>query len=235
MRVFCGWKPIALAARSTLIDVVYPPRCAGCGRRGVWLCPLCDRELVRFVPPLCDRCGVPYALNACRCATQPPSLRAVRSAGPFAGWLRTAIIAFKYRDEWARGPHFGDALLEPLRSLPAIDGLVPVPLHPTRQRHRGYNQAAILARRAGAALSIPIREELIRVRLTDRQVGLDAAARRANVAGAFEAAAGADLSGQRLVLIDDVVTTGATLGACAEALLAAGAAEVSAVTLAREM
>jgi ComF family protein len=174
-------------------------------------------------------------LAACHCADLPSGLARVRSLGPFAGWLRSAIIAFKYQDEWGRGDHLGDRLVGPLGSVPAIGVIVPVPLHPTRHRQRGYNQSALIARRAGGTLSTPVWEALMRVRPTDRQVGLGAVARRANVAGAFEVAAGARLEGQHVVLVDDVITTGATLAACAEALRAAGAAEVSAVTLAREL
>jgi ComF family protein len=112
---------------------------------------------------------------------------------------------------------------------------VPVPLHARRERRRGYNQARLLARVAGRSAGIPIEEVLIRTRSTDQQVGLDADARRRNVRGAFAVRDGADISGRRFVLVDDVLTTGSTLGNCAETLVSGGAVWVGAVTLAREL
>ena len=223
------------AGVSAVVDAVYPPRCAAvdCGRRGTWLCPDCDAALRRLAPPWCARCGDPVGPGRCRCADLVPELAAIRSLAPFGGWLRDAIIAFKYQDEWARAAHLGTLLELPLASLGTVDALVPVPLHPARERRRGYNQAALLARQAGHAARVPVLEALVRVRDTPQQVGLEAAARHANVAGAFAMRDGGHVAGLRVVLIDDVLTTGATLGACAETLLAAGAAEVRAVTLAR--
>jgi ComF family protein len=153
----------------------------------------------------------------------------------FDGWLRAAIIHFKYHQEWARKDQLGEVLVSPLSSLPGVDLLVPVPLHQTRQTRRGYNQSALLAHRVGAQLGLPVAETLIRARETAQQVGLGGADRQRNVAGAFEVIGYPDLIGKRLVLVDDVITTGATLAACAEPLLAAGATDIRAVTLAREL
>ena len=221
------------AVGSILIDVVYPPRCAGCGRRGRWVCAACDTALPRFAPPWCDRCGVPISLGPCRCPDLEPDVLQVRSAAGFDGWLRPAILSFKYQEERARDEHLGDVLAGVLVGLGTIDALVPVPLHPTRLRQRGYNQSALLARRAGRALGIPVLDAVRRLRPTPQQVGLGADARRANVAGAF--AAGGELSGARLVIVDDVITTGSTLGACAIALRSSGALEVRGASLAREL
>jgi ComF family protein len=219
---------------AALVDALYPRRCAGCGRRGDWVCAACEPSLPRFAPPWCPRCGAPPGLAHCRCDELPAVLGVVRSAAPYDGWLRRAIIAFKYDGESGRAEHLG-ALLEPAAAavLPA-DALVPVPLHPRRSRERGFNQSTLLARRAGAALGVPVVEALLRTRLTHQQARLGAVERWANVAGAFAVAPGRDVRGMRLVLIDDVLTTGATLGACAEALIAGGAGAVAAVTLARE-
>ncbi len=234
MRPWLDLRRALSSARSTLVEVVYPRRCAGCGRRGTWVCDACDAALLRFDAPWCDRCGVPVAIGPCRCADLSPSIDAVRAAAPFEGWLREAIIGFKYREEWSRAEHLAAVLLPALHGCGGFDALVPVPLHPGRLRQRGFNQSALLAHHAGAALGIPVREVLERLRATPQQVRLDAAQRRANVAGAFAVARAVDLNGQRLALVDDVITTGSTLAACAAALRSSGARHVCAATLARE-
>jgi ComF family protein len=116
-----------------------------------------------------------------------------------------------------------------------FDAILPVPLHPKRQAERGYNQSALLARRLGRVVALPVREDVLRrVRSTPPQVGLDRAKRRENVAGAFACPPDHPaLVGKTLLLVDDVCTVGATLAACAEALRAAGAREVWALTVAR--
>lgn len=221
-------------ARATLVDVVYPRRCAGCARRGRWLCEACDAALPRFAPPWCDRCGVPASVAPCRCADLPPAIAAVRSVAWFEGWLREAIIGFKYQGEWSRAEHLAAALLPALHDAGTVDAIVPVPLHPSRMRLRGYNQSELLARHAGAALRIPVQEVLVRRVATLQQVRLSADQRRHNVAGAFMLPDHIDIAGQRLVLIDDVVTTGSTLASCASVLRQGGAREVWAAALARE-
>lgn len=217
-----------------IVSAVYPERCAGCGRRGGWLCGRCDAALTRFGEPWCARCGVPEALDRCRCGTATGAVDAIRAVAAMDGWLRPAIHALKYGDEWARAEPLGEVLAGVLPSLGARDGLVPVPLHPSRLRHRGYNQSELLARGAGRIGGLPVLPLLAKVRATEAQVGLDAEERAANVVGAF-ATTRQRLDGARLLLVDDVVTTGATLAACASALRAAGAASVGAVVLAREL
>lgn len=217
-------------------ETLYPSRCAGCGQRGHWLCAECDAALPQWTPPWCSRCGVP---GGCDCADVPPALDTLRAVAPFDGWLRRAIIAFKYHGEWARADHLGAALAGVIDATSVVDGvggvdaLVPVPLHPRRERHRGYNQADLLAQRAGTTLGLPVMTALRRVRDTPRQVGADAATRHANVAAAF--ATVGDIRGGRFLLVDDVFTTGATIGACASALREAGAVGIGAVVLARQM
>lgn len=218
---------------ASLIEAVYPSRCAGCDRRGTWLCADCDAALPRFAPPWCQRCGSPFDLTPCICQQLSGSLSHTRSLDRYDGWLRTAVHRFKYQDEWARAAPLAADLAVLLHSMLPVDALVPVPLHPERLRSRGYNQALLLAREAERLLRVPTIEALIRGRATPQQVGLPAAQRRTNVAGAFSLAQGMNVQGRTVVLIDDVLTTGATLGACAEALCAAGAIEVKAATLAR--
>ncbi|HEY8448779.1 MAG TPA: phosphoribosyltransferase family protein [Thermomicrobiales bacterium] len=158
----------------------------------------------------------------------------MRSAALFDGWLRQAIHAFKYQGETARAEHLA-ALLAPLfADLAPFDIVCPVPLHPKRERARGYNQARLLATVAGRAGGYRVEELATRIRPTQQQVHLSAAERQENMRGAFATLPVAGIRGARIVLVDDVLTTGATLGNCAEALLAAGATSVAAVTLARE-
>ena len=192
--------------------------------------------------PLCERCGSSRCGAApCR-ACRDNSLRHIdwaRSVYPFVGPLREAIHRFKYNHERARADHLGALLLPLLAAVPGADSpvaplLVPVPLSATRRRERGYNQAESLARTLASARGWPVATALVRVRATPPQVGLDPAARRANVRGAF-AWRGEPLAGSRVLLVDDVLTTGATASECAAVLKAAGAGWVGLLTIARAL
>ena len=123
-----------VATKIALVDTLYPRRCAGCGRRGRWVCVACAMALPLAAPPWCRRCGEPEATGLCRCDDLPPALSALRAGGPFDGWLRSAILNFKYHDEWGRAEHLGDLVAAALVDLGPVDALVPVPLHPSRQR-----------------------------------------------------------------------------------------------------
>lgn len=222
------------AAGNFAIDLVYPKRCAGCGAYGVWLCDDCDHRLVRFAPPLCDRCGVPTALNACQCEDLPIALSWVRSIGPFDGWLRGAVVQIKYHGEWGRCISLGPPLADVLDGLPC-DAMVPVPIHASRRRQRGFNQSRILAEHAASHAACQVRDVLQRVRPTASQVSLGGEARRVNVKGSIVVTEGANLSGLHVVLVDDVITTGSTIQACVEALNVAGVRSIGAITVAREL
>lgn len=152
----------------------------------------------------------------------------------FDGRLRHAIHTFKYRRVTALADPLGEALARFwLQSPVPVDVIVPVPLHPGRQRERGFNQAALLAERVARAAGLTMRPEALRrTRATAAQMSLDAADRKTNVAGAFQSA-DATVRGAAVLVVDDVCTTGATLDACAVALKAAGATEVHGLTLAR--
>lgn len=234
-------RSIALAhlaghrAGTALIDIVYPKRCASCGERGKWVCEACLARLSLFEESVCAGCGVPKALEICACADMVPGLRQVRSVGPFTGWLRDAIHSFKYHHEWARFEHLGPQLATIVAKMQPLDGLVPVPLHRSRLRDRGFNQSAVLATMVGERLGLPVVSALERTRATVQQTGLSATERQQNVDGAFAVANGIDLGGANLLLIDDVVTTGAVLNACATTLVRGGAASVRAATLARQV
>lgn len=159
----------------------------------------------------------------------------MRAYGSYGGWLADAIVAFKYEGEWGRKDHLGACLATVLADFPADRVIVPVPMHASRLRHRGYDQVALLAATAAAVSGDEVVSALIRVRATPRQVGLGADERRANVAAAFAVRDPVAIAGRAVVLVDDVVTTGATIGACAETLRDGGAATVVVATLAREL
>lgn len=221
---------------SAFLDLLFPPRCVVCRRVGTWLCPECVPMLPRLTEPLCERCSVPVRNGplCAGCQRSPLRLEGVRSVAPFRGPVRTAVHFLKYR----RAVH----LAEPLGGLIAscweargvpVDLIVPVPLHPSRFRARGYNQATLLAWSVGRRLDLPVDEAaLVRVRATKAQMSLGLEERRTNVQGAFMAR-GDRVQGRRVLLVDDVCTTGATLEACADALRSGGAREVWALTLAR--
>jgi ComF family protein len=144
-------------------------------------------------------------------------------------------VQFKYHGEWARAAHLSEPLAVAVADLHPIDALVPVPLHAARLRQRGFNQSQLLARHAGYSLGIEVKEALIRTRRTDAQVNLGSEERAINVVGAFAVQQALPVAGLSIVLIDDVITTGSTLSACADALIDAGATTVKAASLAREM
>jgi ComF family protein len=222
---------------SRLLDLLFPARCAGCGHPGDLFCANCQAQVQPVPQPVCVRCGRPVpAAGRCReCAGGQFHVSAIRSAGVYADPLSQAIHRFKY--EGRRELH------EPLGLLLAgywlgrsvtVDLVASVPLHENRLRERGFNQsdllAMVLCRQAGLLLLQP--GVLCRQRDTQHQMLLGPAERRANVQDAF-AWAGPALAGCKVLLIDDVATTGSTLEACAEALLAAGAGKVWALTVAR--
>ena len=213
-----------------------PPRCGGCRRLGDWLCESCQRLLRRLQEPLCPRCGCELEFESanCGCRDRLRALTGARSAAAYEGPLERAIHRFKYEGWRCLAPTLSNLIAERL----ALDGLsvgllLSVPLHPSRLRHRGYNQAELLARELRRQLELPGNQGwLQRLRDTPPQVGLDRLHRQANVARAF-GWRGPPLDGQRVLLVDDVATTCSTLEACARVLRAVGAGEVRGVTVAR--
>jgi ComF family protein len=218
-----------------LLDLLFPPRCAGCGRVGVLFCAACQAQIEPIAPPVCLRCGRPHrGAGLCAdCRRSASCLDEIAAAAVFAGTLRQAIHAFKYDNGRALAPILGARLAENWRvARRSADVIIPVPLHAARLAERGYNQSVLLARILAEATGVPIREDvLVRHKATQQQALLNAAERRANVKDAFICQG--DVGNLRVVLVDDVCTTGSTLEACAEALRGAGAASVWALTLAR--
>jgi len=228
------WTTLRRGAQG-LLDLLYPPRCAGCGRMGELFCAACQARVEQPPAPACPRCGRPAEdERLCpTCLATPSSLDAIAAAAVFASPLRDAIHHLKYEN--------GRSLAEPLaailiaawqRASFPTDVILPVPLHRQRIAERGYNQSALLARAFGRGVAVPVDEKmLMRTRATRQQVGLDRTERAHNVAGAFVCRG--DFPGKRVVLLDDVYTTGSTLEACAEALHNAGAIAVCGFVLAR--
>jgi ComF family protein len=197
------------------------------------ICGLCRSRWQPIPPPLCPRCGDPLHLGlACRlCVAWPDGFRTARSAVWLDGSARRAVHSLKY-DGWWRA---AEAMADAMRPLPPLTGgasLVPIPLGASRRRRRGYNQSERLAAALAARTGGRVEEDLLhRRRETPTQTRLTPEERVANMADAFSASP--EARGRRLVLVDDVFTTGATLAQAAAGLLAAGAAEVHAVTFAR--
>jgi len=227
-----GATLLHLAARATggLVDLVLPPTCAGCGSEGEILCQGCR-------PALFARAGLAPGLPLGLPSEVPLPLLQLEWCGSFSGPVRAALHALKYGGERRVVGPLAEGLAARWRQAGrGGDVLVPVPVHAERRARRGYDQACLLAATAGERLGLPVAEALARTRATRPQFELDHAHREANVAGAFCLRRGweATIQGYWLVLVDDVATTGATLVACATALLDAGAAGVSALTVARE-
>ena len=221
-------------------DLLFPPRCALCNAPlppGTGLLCLCADCLAGF-PPLpfarCPRCALPLDENGvcadCRRATPP--FTATAAIGLYDGRLREAIQRLKYRDDFRLAQPLGLLLARQVAKLGLIDRIVPVPLHITRLRQRTYNQSQLLAQAIGKELRIPpAPRTLKRLQATTPQQSLSGEERLANLRGMF--ALRDDVRGLRVLLVDDVMTTGATLRECADVLLAGGAAEVVAAVAAR--
>lgn len=217
-----------------------PPHCAICGEAAEPppLCAGCVHRMC-FPPdlPLCRTCRRPLhgarSGDCCECATRELDLDGVAALGLLTGDLQLAVHMLKFRDRSELAQPLGQALAEAARSLPRAAAVIPVPLHRRRQAERGYNQADLLARAMAAELGVPVRRWLFRPRATAAQSGLGRAARLANLQGAFGVAAPSNaLRGLSVLLVDDVLTTGATAMAAATVLRAHGAEWVGLAVLA---
>ncbi len=231
----------------TLLDLLYPRLCVACGIRdpadGRHLCWDCLSEVQYIQPPFCDRCGDPVAgrvdhvYTCALCERRVVHFERARSAARYEGPVAQAVQALKYRREVWVAPDLSDLLEATVRAhydVAAIDAVTAVPLFPARLRRREFNQAALLAGHLARRIGRPHWPRLaVRTRPTPTQTKLTVIQRADNVKNAFRAADTRRLKGRRLLLVDDVMTTGATVNECAGALKAGGAETVWVVTVAR--
>jgi ComF family protein len=214
---------------------------------GPFFCPGCLQGVIPISPPLCPRCGVMFegrsgSDHLCgRCLQQPPSFHMARAAFLYDRSLIDVIHCFKYKGKIQLAAPLGSLLWQAYLRFwgqQRPDAILPVPLHAGRLRERGFNQAELLVRKwsklPGGADAPPVAGGVLRrSRATPSQAGLGRRERETNIRGAFMVRQPERISGRHLLLVDDVVTTGATAGECARLLLASGAARVDVLTLAR--
>ena len=227
------------------LDVALPPLCAACREpvEGNGLCPACWSKLSFITRPYCERLGIPFQYDpgpgmlSMEAIADPPAYNRARAAVRFDEISRALVHALKYGDRLDLAPMMGRWIGHAGHELLAqADALVPVPLHWRRQWARRFNQSAMLAASVSAQTSVPVAAgALKRVKATVQQVGLSRTERASNIQGAFKVpdSGKAAVAGRRLVLVDDVLTSGATVEGCARALNRAGAANVDVLVFAR--
>jgi competence protein ComFC len=223
----------------TAMDWLYPPHCCNCEQRGFVLCSICFSQIDVLHGKLCSRCGYPIGRKKTLCAecrSNPPVFTEMRSWSAFSGVCRKAIHTLKYRQNIALGRILAKPLIEMIRKSDwQFELIVPVPLSRSHQRQRGYNQAACISRVVARELNIPHSTMILkRIKETETQISLDVNKRFTNLMDAFYAIP-AKLNKSNVLVIDDVITTGATMQNCAIALKNAGAEKVYCLSVARTL
>ena len=233
-------KPFLQKSSQIVLDFIFPPHCVNCKAINGWLCLDCFGQISFLTDNVCERCGIPleanYASLCKRCQNgYLQYIDGIRSSARFGSApIRKSIHFLKYNNHRALASVLGKMLVTAYhQNQLAVDVIIPVPLHPKRLKDRGFNQSELLGKEMSYALNLPHNSQALRrVRHTEVQIKLPASKRRLNVAEAFFCSA-EDLRQKRVLLIDDVCTTGATLDACASALHQQGVASVWGLTVAR--
>ncbi len=233
----------------TLLDFLLPASCSYCrspiSDSGIpRFCTACWSDFSPLQGPVCPSCGRPFGSpesltdspehECLSCRKDPPHFDQALAAGLFEGPLREAIHVYKYRPLRSLGKHLAYWMAKQVRMTVPLDVAIPVPLHKKRLRLRGFNQALMLAHGVSERFAIPLNyDNLVRTRYTRPQVELSGRDRVENVRGAFKLIRPSEVCEKRILLIDDVFTTGATMNECAKVLKDAGAESVTVLTLAR--
>lgn len=231
---------------SALGSLFYPPTCVVCAAnvsRSEYLCADCQRRAPRIKAPFCAKCSEPFpgaitqTFNCANCEHRELHFDCAVAVYRSRGLVRKLVHDFKYGNQrYLRYPlaaWLRETLNDPRLHGRHFDLIIPVPLHPARERERGFNQAALLAELLANSMNVPARPVLERIRYTTTQTAYDRAERMENLAGAFRLRKNRDVRDLRVLLIDDVLTTGSTLSECAHVLRDAGATSVHAATAAR--
>ena len=231
-----GLSKVASRFAGSALDLVFPMSCVVCHKDGAVLHDHCVDELPRLASPNCRSCADPHQSPVCEwCFTTPPTYESLRAPYLMDGPVRELVHGLKYRNMKAWAPRIAELMADYLSRL-SVDAevLVPVPLHPKRIRERGFNQSELLAKEMGKRLGHPVEAGLLaRTKDTPAQISTSTQEeRRDNIKEAF--ACTGDVAGRRLLLVDDVVTTGSTMAACAAPLKSAGAEAVWGIAFARQ-
>ncbi len=230
-----------------LTDLLWPPRCAACGARmgpatdGATLsfCDLCTSSLMPSVSPRCPRCALPFESagpdHLClECLKRPPAFASLTAVYQYGAAAADAVLRLKYGRETHLGPLMGRRVSREMAGAEPFDIVMPIPLHPAKLRERGFNQSALIARPVARRLGVPMdTSAMVRVQDTAPQAGLTREERLENVRGAFVVPKAGRVSGRRVLLVDDVVTTATTVREAAKVLRRSGARGVDVAAFAR--
>ncbi len=226
-----------------IVDLVYPPKCLVCGdMQASYLCAECEAKINMLDGTACPKCALPRleSLRCPKCAEQEFSFDSAMSVGIYEDVLKDAVHQMKYSGHRVMAPVLARLMLQALRGKHWVTGrcgcIVAVPMHPAKERQRGFNQSELIAKEVGRVLALPVLTGvLVRSKSGVAQVGLSLERRMENVIGAFSVKRRDAVDGRNVMLIDDVLTTGSTAESAAFALREAGAKEVHVVTVARSV
>lgn len=226
------WKHETLLVLDKGIGLLFPDRCVQCGKLGERFCPACYSKISWITPPFCPICGLPVTHQRRHTCVNKKYITQIRSAALFSGPMRKALHALKYRGETSLAEYLTKISLSmwPLSEW-NIQSIIPIPMGQKRKRMRGYNQAQLIAQSISEMTKIPMETDcLFRTKETRSQVGLSLEDRKENLRDAFLAQS---VQGKRIVLVDDVCTSGATMEGGAKALRDSGAEAVFGIAVAR--